>query len=291
MWCDPVTSDSKHHKDDLSDEPGPLAGAEAVPWEKRYEKLWVEVEKCEVKSNYKNVACELKEKFGELLRPVTPAEEDQERDEPEEDSSDEEEGEVIVRPTARARSTVLLTIPEQRESGLEDSESLDRSTWENSKVQVHEEQSSSYPGPDPSSNHQQSIRPNTASSTYQPGSHNKFLQYETTASQPGVLCQGNIAGTRLAEKKLKEPEDPADPQGSTKSQPPSKVRHAAPVQKACPKGMEEEEEEVEKQEEEDEQEKRFTLGVATPKFLLQDLEKENCGLQREVEEAIALIVI
>lgn len=288
MWCDPVTSDSKHQEGDLTDEPGPLAGAEAVPWEKRYEKLWVEVEKREVKSNYKNVACELKEKFGELLQPVTPSEEDQERDEPEEDSSDEEEGEVIVRPTARARSTVLLTIPEQRESGLEDSESLDRSTREDSKVQVHEEQSSSCPGPDSSSNHQQSIRPNTASTTHQPGSHNKFLQHETTVSQSGILCQGNTAGTRLAGKKLKDPEDPADPQGSTKSQPPSKVRPAAPVQKACPEGMEEEEEVVEEQ---DEQEKRFRLGVATPKVLLQDLEKENCGLRREVEEAVALIVI
>ncbi|XP_034541214.1 ankyrin repeat domain-containing protein 26 isoform X2 [Notolabrus celidotus] len=102
-----------------------------VPWERRYEKLWVEVEKREVKSTFKNVAHELKEKFGELLRSRSPAEDVAENKEgvAESSSSDEEEGEIIVRPTARARSTILLTIPEQRESGLEDSvtESSDRS--------------------------------------------------------------------------------------------------------------------------------------------------------------------
>lgn len=284
-----MTSDGKHEEEELGDEPGPVA--EAVPWEKRYEKLWVEVEKRQVKSNYKNVACELKEKFGELLTPVASAGEDEERDEPEEDSSDEEEGEVIVRPTARARSTVLLAIPEQRESGLEDSESLDRSTWEDSKVQVQvqvqEEQSSSCHGPDPSSNYQQSPRTNRTSSSLQPGSRNKFLQHEK--EQPGYLCQGNTASPRLAEKKPKDPEDPADPEGSSKSQPPSIISHAAPVQEASLKGLEEDEEVEE--EVEDEQEKRLKLGVATPKVLLQGSKKENCGLQREVEEAVALIVI
>ncbi|XP_024865989.1 uncharacterized protein si:ch211-272n13.3 isoform X3 [Kryptolebias marmoratus] len=96
-----------------------------APWEKRYEKLWVEVEKREVKSTFKNVAGELKEKFGELFQSRRPAESatEDEATSAEEDSSDEEEeeGEVIVRPAARARSTVLLPIPEQRESGQEDS--------------------------------------------------------------------------------------------------------------------------------------------------------------------------
>ncbi|XP_041651040.1 ankyrin repeat domain-containing protein 36C isoform X3 [Cheilinus undulatus] len=105
--------------------------SEEIPWEKRYEKLWVEVEKREVKSTFKNVACELKEKFGELLKSRVPAEEiiEDEQGTADSSSSDEEEEETFVRPTARARSTVLLTIPEQRESGLEDSvtESPDRS--------------------------------------------------------------------------------------------------------------------------------------------------------------------
>lgn len=278
-----MTSDSKHQEGDLTDEPGPVAGAEAVPWEKRYEKLWVEVEKRQVKSNYKNVACELKEKFGELLRPGSPKQEDEERDEPEEDSSDEE-GEVIVRPTARARSTVLLTIPEQRESGLEDSESPDRSAWEDLKVQVQEDQSSNCPGPEPSTNHQQNTRTNRVSFSLQSVSRNRFLQHEmeTTVSQPRILCQGNTASSHLAEKNLKDPEDPADSKESTKPQPSPIISHAAPVQEASLKGLEEIE---------DEQEKRFKHGVATPKVVLQDLEKENCGLQREVEEAVALIVI
>ncbi|XP_041853401.1 ankyrin repeat domain-containing protein 26 isoform X3 [Melanotaenia boesemani] len=97
-------------------------GRDDVPWEKRYEKLWVEVEKKEVKSTFKSVAGELKERFGELFKSKHPADKATgEATSAEEESSDEEEGEIIVRPTARARSTVLLTIPEQRESGLEDS--------------------------------------------------------------------------------------------------------------------------------------------------------------------------
>lgn len=111
------------------------AHGDAAPWEKRYEKLWVEVEKREVKSTFKNVAGELKEKFGVLFNSKL-VEDSREEAEPaatsaEEDSSDEE-GEVIVRPAARARSTVLLSIPEQRESEQEDSsaESLDGSLCE-----------------------------------------------------------------------------------------------------------------------------------------------------------------
>ncbi|KAM4733881.1 ankyrin repeat domain-containing protein 26 isoform 3-T4 [Anableps anableps] len=96
-----------------------------TPWEKHYEKLWVEVEKREVKSTFKSVAGELKERFGELSKSRRPAKNAMEDTSPasssaSEDSSDEEE-DVIVRPAARARSTVLLTIPEQRESGLEES--------------------------------------------------------------------------------------------------------------------------------------------------------------------------
>nr|XP_019934826.1 PREDICTED: ankyrin repeat domain-containing protein 26-like isoform X2 [Paralichthys olivaceus] len=113
---------------DLRDQPSPEGGGEDCPWEKRYEKLWVEVEKREVKSTFKNVAGELKEKFGELFQSRCSAEEAAEEEQAtaestsaEEGSSDEDEGEIIVRPAARARSTVLLTIPEQRESGLEDS--------------------------------------------------------------------------------------------------------------------------------------------------------------------------
>lgn len=232
----------------------------------------MEVEKRHVKSNYKNVACELKEKFGELLRSAPPAEEEeQERDEPGEDSSDEE-GEVIVRPTARARSSILLTIPEQRESGLEDS---DRSTCEDRR-QVQEQQTSSCPGQD-SSTHQESTKTTRASTNHQ-SQNNKFLPHETTVSQQGVLWKQNAASPRLAEKNLQDPGDPGDPGGSTKSEAPSLISCAAPAQEASLEGLEEEEEE------------RFKLGVATPKVVLQHLEKENCGHQQEVEEAVALIV-
>ncbi|KAM7003514.1 ankyrin repeat domain-containing protein 26 [Tautogolabrus adspersus] len=142
-----TVSDSGEKDNDFRDQCRPEERGKAYddpPWEKRYEKLWVEVEKRDMKSNFKNVACELKEKFGELLKSSSPAEEIAEDEEgmAESSSSDEEEeeeGEIIVRPTARARSTVLLTIPEQRESGLEDSatESTEGSAYED-RMQVYE---------------------------------------------------------------------------------------------------------------------------------------------------------
>ncbi|XP_036962750.1 ankyrin repeat domain-containing protein 26 isoform X2 [Acanthopagrus latus] len=136
-----VVSDTGEEHKDFRDQSSPEEQSEAgdkIPWEKRYEKLWVELEKREVKSTFRNVAGELKEKFGELFKSRCPAEDVTEEEHAmaestsAEESSDEEEGEVIVRPMARARSTVLLTIPEQRESGLEDSatESTDKSVCE-----------------------------------------------------------------------------------------------------------------------------------------------------------------
>lgn len=106
------------------DDGSAVEGVADIPWEKRYEKLWVEVEKKEVKSTFKSVAGELKERFGELFKSRRPpenttAEETSPSSSAEEESSDEDE--VIVRPAARARSSVLFTIPEQRESGQEDS--------------------------------------------------------------------------------------------------------------------------------------------------------------------------
>uniref|UniRef100_A0A3Q2PLV9 Ankyrin repeat domain-containing protein 26 n=2 Tax=Fundulus heteroclitus TaxID=8078 RepID=A0A3Q2PLV9_FUNHE len=116
-------SDAAERDDDRPEE---RLGVGEPPWENRYEKLWVEVEKREVKSTYKSVAAELKERFGELCESGRPAGDPPEDATPasssaDEESSDEGEGEVIVRPAARARSAVLLTIPEQRESGQEES--------------------------------------------------------------------------------------------------------------------------------------------------------------------------
>ncbi|CAM4733866.1 unnamed protein product [Leuciscus chuanchicus] len=122
------TSPREDEQDEKTDE---------IPWEERYEKIWVETEKKETKSQYRNVAAELKEKFGELehKEPGDLLEQEwqqaQQKDEEEikevEKEADEddssEEGEPIVRPIARARSAILLPIPEQRESGLEDSQS------------------------------------------------------------------------------------------------------------------------------------------------------------------------
>ncbi|XP_035391110.1 ankyrin repeat domain-containing protein 26 isoform X5 [Electrophorus electricus] len=112
-----------------------------------YEKIWVESEKKEAKSQYKNVAAELKERFGEIEQkkhseseskeakkaeeenvkkemergnecPEVASEEDSSADE---DDSIEDKGEPIMRPTIWARNAGMLYIPEQRESGLEES--------------------------------------------------------------------------------------------------------------------------------------------------------------------------
>ncbi|MBN3295306.1 ANR26 protein, partial [Amia calva] len=111
----------------LAQEGGPEAH-----WEARYEKIWVEKEKREVKSHYKNVAAELKEKFGEIALKenmddscTTLARLLHERDGTgtlldvsEEDSNDDEE---FAHSMAMAQSGVLQPIAEQRESSLDNS--------------------------------------------------------------------------------------------------------------------------------------------------------------------------
>lgn len=41
-----------------------------IPWEERYERMWVENEKRELKTNFKNITAELKQLFGEVYEPV-----------------------------------------------------------------------------------------------------------------------------------------------------------------------------------------------------------------------------
>lgn len=137
-------------------------------WEHRYEKIWVEIEKKETKSQYKNVAAELKERFGEIEQnkqsetaqdkeakeAIEEANKDIKKDTEgpvgasEEDSSEDEE-ELIVRPTARARSVRLLPIPEQRESGQEESysEDIQQHSSENLNETAQETESNSYQMP------------------------------------------------------------------------------------------------------------------------------------------------
>nr|XP_015207761.1 PREDICTED: ankyrin repeat domain-containing protein 26-like [Lepisosteus oculatus] len=98
-----------------------------VPWEARYEQIWVETEKREVKSHYKNVAAELKEKFGEIALKQsgesthTASKSGDDKAEPKDISEEESSDEEIVHLVPKAQSAVLQPIPEQRESGLDDS--------------------------------------------------------------------------------------------------------------------------------------------------------------------------
>ncbi|XP_040894532.1 ankyrin repeat domain-containing protein 26 isoform X2 [Toxotes jaculatrix] len=250
---------------DFRDECSPEEGGEAdddVPWEKRYEKLWVAVEKREVKSTFKNVAGELKEKFGELHKSRCPAEgvaeEDQataESTSAEEESSDEEEGEIIVRPTARARSTVLLTIPEQRESGLEDSatESTENSLCEDrmqvSQPPVSDSSMHQEPNPLPDDALRECRSPSSQLTTTQRESNidrattaftdghtipisdvdcSPFLKDETKLQQQmDLILKNKSADVDEAEKNNARSEE--DPEEITKSLPPSISRRSASV--------------------------------------------------------------
>ncbi|XP_051978837.1 ankyrin repeat domain-containing protein 26 [Xyrauchen texanus] len=128
--------------------------ASEVSWEDRYENIWVENEKKETKSQYRNVAAELQERFGELEHKDPGDHSEQERTEghqgdgeveveasevkeADDEDSSEEEREPIVHPTARVRSALLLPIPEQRESGLEDSQSEEPSKTAQHTVSVN----------------------------------------------------------------------------------------------------------------------------------------------------------
>lgn len=75
-------------------------------WEKRYEKIWVETEKREVKSHYRSVTAELKEKFGELCW---------------RDTRGAFEAASTVESNKDGGERILVPVAEQRESGLEDS--------------------------------------------------------------------------------------------------------------------------------------------------------------------------
>ncbi|XP_049430273.1 ankyrin repeat domain-containing protein 26 isoform X9 [Epinephelus fuscoguttatus] len=292
-------------KDQRSPEERDGAG-ENVPWENRYEKLWVEVEKKEAKSTFKNVAGELKEKFGELLKSRHSAEHAPEEEQAmaestsaEEESSDEEEGEIIVRPMARARSTVLLTIPEQRESGLEDSatESTDNSLCED-RMQVREPPASETnmcQDPDLLTDdaleerRSLPIRPTMAQrdSNIDPvptafADDNTvpvsdidcctFLKDEAELEQSqksrlDLIWKNNTANLDEAEKNNASSEE--DPEEFTKSRPPSISRPSASVPGVSDEELEEDME-------------RFKHEVGMLKVVFLDMEKEKAQLQKEV---------
>ncbi|XP_049929235.1 ankyrin repeat domain-containing protein 26 isoform X6 [Epinephelus moara] len=292
-------------KDQRSPEERDGAG-ENVPWENRYEKLWVEVEKKEAKSTFKNVAGELKEKFGELLKSRRSAEDAPEEEQAtaestsaEEESSDEEEGEIIVRPMARARSTVLLTIPEQRESGLEDSatESTDNSLCED-RMQVREppasetnmcqdpdlltddalEERRSLPIQPTTAQRDSSIDPVPtafADDNTVPVSDIDcctFLKDEAKlepSQKPrlDLIWKNNTANLDEAEKNNASSEE--DPEEFTKSCPPSISRPSASVPGVSDEELEEDME-------------RFKHEVGMLKVVFLDMEKEKAQLQKEV---------
>lgn len=285
-------------KDQHSPEDG--RGAGDVPWEKRYEKLWVEVEKREVKSTFKNVACELKEKFGELLKSKCPAEEEAtaestSTEESSDDEEDEEEGPIILRPAARARGTVLLTIPEQRESGLEDSvtESADNSLSED---RMHVSQ----PPPASDSNlHQESnlhlgdsleIRSPTAQ-------RESSTDHATTASTDGRTkpIPTSLSATFLRDEMKLDPshkqkmdlikDKTADVGGADKSGE-SSEEEAKEKAGPCPPALNRCLESVPGVSDKELQEDmgRFKLEVGMLKYVFLDLEKENVQLQKEVED-------
>ncbi|XP_051237406.1 ankyrin repeat domain-containing protein 26 isoform X14 [Dicentrarchus labrax] len=270
---------------------------DGIPWERRYEKLWVEVEKKEVKSSFKNVAGELKEKFGELLKSRFPTEVTTEEEQPvaesEESSDEEEEGEVIVRPMARARSTVLLTIPEQRESGLEDSvtESTDKSVCED-RTQVFER-----PASEGSVCRELALLSDEECTSPSPqlttAQRHSSIDHVTTASaddrtipvsvvdlfledmaklgpfqKPNLNLTGKDTTDNLDEAEKINASSEDDPEEFNESRPPSLSRRSASVPGVSDEELEEDME-------------RFKLEVGMLKVVFLDLEKEKAQLQKE----------
>eukprot|EP00064_Thunnus_orientalis_P010378 superscaffoldBa00001408_g10404 len=278
-------SDSEEKDNEFKDQHSPEEKGEAggdVPWEKRYEKLWVEVEKREVKSTFKNVAGQLKELFKSRSTAEDVTEEEQataESTSAEEESSDEEEeGEVIVRPTARARSAVLLTIPEQRESGLEDSESTDPPASDD----VLEESRS--PSPQPTTAKRDSnLNPATAAFTdahTRPVSdvdRRSFIKDEDKLGpfrkqQLEVILKDTPDNPYETEKNLVSSEE--DPEEFAKSKPRSLRKRPASVPGVPDEELEEDFE-------------RFKFEVGMLKFVFLDTEKEKAQLQKEVSRETA----
>lgn len=303
-WPSGIMRSERGEKDiDFKEQHTPEEGGGAgdVPWEKRYEKLWVEVEKREVKSTFKNVAGELKEKFGELLKSKSPAEEEAtaestSTEESSDDDDDDEEGPVIVRPAARARSTVLLTIPEQRESGLEDSvtESADNSLSED---RMHVSQ----PPPVSDSNTHQETNLHTGdnlevcreSNTHHAATaltDGRAVPVSTTDSTPVSKDEMKLepshkrkmdliwtdADIGEAEKSSASSEEEPDEMAS--SCPPLMNRRLASVPGVSDAELEDDAE-------------RFKLEVGMLKFVFLDLEKENVKLQKEVEDGRLSIIL
>lgn len=283
-------------KDERCSEDGEVG--DGNPWEKRYEKLWVELEKREVKSNFRNVAGELKERFGELLKSRCPIQDLTEKEQEMADTSSaeessDEEGEVIVRPTARARSTVLLTIPEQRESGPDNSatESTDKSMSEDRAKGCERPASESSMAQEPDLLTDEECRcPSSQCTTAHPEGS---IGHTTTAftsdyTTPPVkdklklvpfkkthldlLWKHNTAKLDEAEKSDVHSEE-EDPEEFTKLHSPALNGRLASVSRVSDeelkKGME-----------------RFKPEVGMLKVVFLDLENEKAQLRKEVEDAL-----
>ncbi|XP_029993454.1 coiled-coil domain-containing protein 144B-like [Sphaeramia orbicularis] len=298
------SSDNDEQDHDLRDHHSPEDHGELgsdIPWENRYEKLWVEVEKKEMKSTFKSVAGELKARFGELFKSNRSTAEDTEQEHDkaecspvEDDSSDEEEGEVIVRPTARARSTVLLTIPEQRESGLEDSmtESADHSLCEDrmevcaasgsetnkyqepEQLTDEEERRSSSPQP-PMEDFDHDVTTDSTDGHAIPTSvidHCTVLEDNNTLApfSEEQLEKNKNNNSDEAELKNSSVSSEEDPEEFTELHPTPQGRSASVP------GVSDEELEEDME--------RFKLEVGMLKVVFLDLEKEKAQLQKEVED-------
>ncbi|KAM9854819.1 ankyrin repeat domain-containing protein 26 [Aulostomus maculatus] len=264
-----------------------------IPWEKRYEKLWVEVEKREVKSTFKNVAGELKEKFGELFKSEQTADDVSEEKQATAESSSSEESsddeEVIVRPTARARSTVLLTIPEQRESGLEDSvtDSTDNSLSEDRfQVQNSVRREPDLPKDDaPEEFRSHFSQPTSAKAhSHVDSATTGVIDGHMTPMSPahyGTSLKdeakvGSLHSNHILKTKKNQAGSEDDPEEFVKSQHCSRSTRSTSVP-----GVSDEELEEDMQ--------RFKRQVGMPKVVFLDLEKEKAQLQKEVEDGRPLL--
>ncbi|KAM9171575.1 ankyrin repeat domain-containing protein 26 isoform 6-T6 [Pangshura tecta] len=115
MKTEPLKQNEDSHGDDMQLNP--------KLWEERYEKMWVENEKREVKTNFKSITAELKQMFGEItgneFQKTMPMEGTLQDDFSEELESIHEAPHSLTKPTSRIEGKSEFMDLEQKESSNE----------------------------------------------------------------------------------------------------------------------------------------------------------------------------
>lgn len=247
-----------------------------IPLKKRFENLWVEVEKREIKTSFRNVAGRVEEKVAGL-QPFTAKNLIVNKQTEYAPTKEEIRGEEVVCPTDGARSIVRFTIPKLRRSNLENfaTESPPESVYEDCMQQKSDH--FTYEEFTTSSKKYTTARGDDSIYVKTPPvpDHNTVLQDEVKKvfkkTHVGINWKRNPTNPDKAERDYIKSEDALEE--FSKPQPPSLNRCSAYVP-----GVSDEELEADME--------RFKLEVGMLKVALLELEKEKPQLQKKVENCL-----